>query len=98
MDEAMAGFPTLGAVTLVSGLLALEPREQAAMARPVQQSRTAMPGRARPPRAARPKVLVTLTICLIPFPPPRSHPLGPLPGAVVGVVVSRVCSWPNSFW
>jgi hypothetical protein len=38
----MAGFPTLGAVTPVSGLLALEPAEQALRPRPaLQQSRTA---------------------------------------------------------
>src|ERR1035441_3012216 len=59
----MAGFPTLGAVTPVSGLLAPEPPEQAAMARPVQQqSKTAMPGRARLVRAVRPEAVVTLTI------------------------------------
>src|ERR1017187_1418224 len=55
----MAGFPTLGAVTLVSGLLALELPEQAARPRPAQQqSRTAAAPRVRLVPAIRPGVLI----------------------------------------
>jgi hypothetical protein len=61
----MAGFPTLGAVTPVSGLLVPDPPEQALRLRPAQQQiRTAMPGLTRPgqAQAVRPKALVALTI------------------------------------
>jgi hypothetical protein len=64
MDEAIDGFPTLGAVTLGAEPLPPDPPEQAATARPAQQARATAAARDRQARGVPAGVLLIIFLFL----------------------------------